>query len=562
MTWNNKDPQGRESEKIKHVIVPYTRGHGLDLGAGPWKAWPHFVSVDNHDEWSGLDWRPDIESDCTDLSMFADGGLDFVFSSHLLEHLDNTAAALREWFRIIKTGGHLVLYLPHKEFYPNIGEDGANPDHKHDFLPGNIIEIMSMVGGWDLVEAQNRNERTEYSFLQVYRKMKGTKHQRSHETRNPKNKPTCLVIRYGAFGDLIQASSVLPGLKEQGYHITMSTTPKGHDVVAHDPHIDDFSIQDKDQVPNEQLGDYWSALGQEYDKVINLSESVEGTLLGIPGRRTHAMPYAARHVLMNVNYMDFVHSLAEVPPPHKPHFYATSIERKKAAEYRRKLGPAPVIVWTLSGSSLHKSWPWAGEVAAWLLENTDAKIIYEGNQQTQLMEIGIVKMLLDHFLGIGFDDASKMKFSEMLLLLKEHFGGVNRLLCMSGARTIRESMAFIEHANLLIGPETGMLNAASMLPMPKIVMLSHSSHENLTRDWVNTLAIEPKGVDCYPCHRMHYDWELCSEEPLTGAAECAAAITPQEVYKAIVSALGLQKAQETTQPPLVQVNGAGPHSLY
>ena len=555
MTWNIEDPQGNEAGKIRHVVVPYTRGHGLDLGCGPFKAWPHFISVDNHDEWGDLDWRPDIEGDCTDLAMFADGGLDFVFSSHLLEHLDDTEAALREWWRVIRPGGHLVLYLPHKDFYPNIGEKGANPDHRHDFTLMDTEAIMRRIGGWDLVEEQYRNKRTEYSFLQVFRKMKGAKHQYSCKVRNPKNKPTCLVIRYGAFGDLIQASSVLPGLKAQGYHITMSTTPQGHEIVAHDPHIDEFSIQDKEQVPNEQLGDYWEALGQEYDKVINLSESVEGTLLGIPGRRTHAMPHAARHVLMDVNYMDFVHALAGVPPPHKPHFYATGVERNKAAAFRRKLGSTPVVVWTLTGSSIHKAWPWAGDVAAWLMEHTDVRILYEGNAATQMLEIGIVQTLVKHFLEIDHEESHNMKLSELLLRLKEHFGGVNRLLCMSGARTIRESMAFIEHADLLVGPETGMLNAASMLPVPKVVMLSHSSHFNLTRDWVNTTALESRGCPESPCHRMHYTREFCPEDEETGASLCAAALKPETVFEAIVSGLGLQKAVKSSKPLIAQVNG-------
>src|SRR3990167_2442854 len=49
----------------------------------------------------------------------------------------------------------------------------------------------------------------------------------------------------------------------------------------------------------------------------------------------------------------------------------------------------------------------------------------------------------------------------------------------------------------------------AMEPMPKIVFLSHSSHENLTRDWANTFALFSTKTKCYPCHRMHYTWEHC-----------------------------------------------------
>ncbi|MBK8772499.1 MAG: hypothetical protein IPM06_19035 [Rhizobiales bacterium] len=38
--------------------------------------------------------------------------------------------------------------------------------------------------------------------------------------------------------------------------------------------------------------------------------------------------------------------------------------------------------------------------------------------------------------------------------------------------------------------------------MPKVVMFSHSSNENLTRDWINTAALEAP-VARHPCHRIH-----------------------------------------------------------
>ena len=47
MAWRLEDPQGNEAAKIKYEIVPYTRGQGLDIGCGPFKAFPHFIGVDN-----------------------------------------------------------------------------------------------------------------------------------------------------------------------------------------------------------------------------------------------------------------------------------------------------------------------------------------------------------------------------------------------------------------------------------------------------------------------------------------------------------------------------------
>ena len=41
----------------------------------------------------------------------------------------------------------------------------ANPDHKHDFMPDDIIDAMRAFGGWDLVRNEDRNENIEYSFF-------------------------------------------------------------------------------------------------------------------------------------------------------------------------------------------------------------------------------------------------------------------------------------------------------------------------------------------------------------------------------------------------------------
>lgn len=45
---------------------------------------------------------------------FLDESLDFVISSHVLEHLPDTIGALKEWYRVVKPGGYLFMILPHK----------------------------------------------------------------------------------------------------------------------------------------------------------------------------------------------------------------------------------------------------------------------------------------------------------------------------------------------------------------------------------------------------------------------------------------------------------------
>lgn len=538
MTWSADLPEGWEADKVKHVIVPYTRGRVLDLGCGPNKAWPHFLGVDNREEWTGIDWKPDIEADVTDLALFADGSMDAVFSSHLLEHLTDPAGALREWWRVIKTGGHLVLYLPHRLFYPNIGEPGHNPDHKHDFVPADVIETMRRVGGWDLVENQDRIAGDEYSFLLVFRKVPGRHHSATWAERKADGRPTCLVIRYGGFGDHIMASSILPHLRKQGFRVVYETTTRGHDIMRDDPHIDEFRVLDPDQVPNEQLGPYWQALGREYDKVVNLSESVEGALLAIPGRRNHAMPAPARRLLMGLNYLELTHALAGVPYQPKARFHPSARETADAVKFRESLGrDAFAVLWTLSGSSVHKTFPWVDHVIAWLMQyQPNVRVVLTGDKACQMLERAIAEVLVRRECP-EFEVTSETKLSDILLRLKTRWGK-NRLICTSGTWSIRQTLAFVEHADCLVGPETGVMNAGSFLDVPKVCLLSHSSHENLTRDWIATEALKPaQSVACYPCHRMHYTRDYCPTDRFTGAAACAASITPESVYEAIGRAM-------------------------
>jgi hypothetical protein len=98
---------------------------------------------------------------------------------------------------------------------------------------------------------------------------------------------------------------------------------------------------------------------------------------------------------------------------------------------------------------------------------------------------------------------------------------------------MRQTLAFVQQADLVIGPETGVLNAVSMENMAKILFLSHSTVKNLCRDWVNTIAFAPETVSCYPCHQLHtHGFRFCARHD-NGCAVCAVAITADHVWAAV-----------------------------
>lgn len=512
MTWNISDPQGGECNKIKYLIVPYTRGVGLDLGCGPRKAFPHFIGVDSckDTELFGVQIRPDVKVEtCERLDEFESASCDFVFSSHLLEHIEDYRAALAEWWKVIKVGGHLVLYLPHRDLYPNVGTYGANPDHKHDFEPADITVAMAEVArasrqGWDLVEKEVRSGGREYSFLLVLKKRDDaechveTFMQRMVERQQQKR---ACVVRYGGFGDMLQAANVLPALKREGFHVTVMTTPKGQDIIKHDPNVDEFFIQDDNQVPNQELVLFWQAQATRFDRFINLSESVEGTLLPIPGRASFFWPDAIRRRELNKNYLEWTADLAGVPYASESKFYPSRAEEYKARD--RLVTGKFNVVFALAGSSVHKFWPHMDSlIARCMLELPDAHFHLVGDHACKILEAGWEKE--------------------------------PRVHCLSGELSIRETLALAKAADCVLGPETGVLNAVAFEAMPKIVLLSHSSPENLTKHWINTTTLTPTFADdvkCWPCHRLHYSSEHCPQHAETGAALCQQAIGPERAFE-------------------------------
>lgn len=575
MVWKRSDPQGHEAAKIKWEIVPWTRGRVLDVGSGPCKAFPHFIGLDNgHDiRTFGHQFRPDVWiDDAADLRLFASEEYDAVFSSHLLEHIEpkNVVKTLREWWRVIKVGGYMVLYLPDETLYPKVGEVGANPDHKWDVSYTLLVELQRKTGvSWDLIEWQRRDQDNEYSLYFVFQKLKeqpsGFPLQtfsciEREERRKACGKRACLV-RYGAFGDLMQASSVLAGLKSQGYHVTLMTSPPAHEVLAHDPNVDEFYLQDKDQVPNVELGSYWNYHKKKFDKWVNLSESVERTLLPFVPNTPAIISPAARHRLCNINYLEFQHQIADVPHDPQVHFYATDAERKWARAEKRAMGEF-VVVYALNGSSVNKRWAGMDQlIAALLVDFKDLHIVLVGGNDGQILEQGWFGWDKD---PAKHEDAKKVQTEP-------------RVHCRCGKWDIRQTYSFLtESADLVFGPETGVLNCACQLPVPKVVLLSHSTPENLCRDWVNTHAVASEHTVCPgrgnneapACHLLHYGWDSCKQvnfpddfpdEKLRGTpmgiAQCQHDLDFESVYRVVWHAVTWEMERKAGARPQLAAAG-------
>ena len=135
-----------ETRTCRERLAPFCQGNGLDIGSGGDPIVPWAISVDRRRPGHLPAQQPiHLVGDAAHLVWFADGTLDFIYSSHCLEDFEDTAAAINEWLRVLKPGGVLVLFLPDQKTFMsvNLARGGdLNSDHKHaDFSLAFILKL-------------------------------------------------------------------------------------------------------------------------------------------------------------------------------------------------------------------------------------------------------------------------------------------------------------------------------------------------------------------------------------------------------------------------------------
>ncbi len=319
--------------------------------------------------------------------------------------------------------------------------------------------------------------------------------------RNPKveGQKTACVCRYGAWGDAVLCSPVFRRLKADGYYVVFNSTERCYDILKHDPNIDSFLIQETNEIPNKDLLTHWKSMSDQYDRFINLNGSIEEKLLAVPWQAEYKAPQYIRHELFNKNYMD--HTMAVAGFPDAKGELPGLFFNKKEEEWVKKIRasyPGFLVVYCLSGSSHHKVYPYADTVVQSIVNNLpDAVVLLVG-------EAGAYGIIDPH----------------------------PQIVDLCGKIGIRKSFILCKQADLVITTETSVANAASAFDTPKIVLLSHSSDENLTKYWKNCFPIVPP-AKCHPCHQIHYARASCPLEEETKMPVCVALLHPKMILEKV-----------------------------
>lgn len=104
------------------------KGRMLDIGCGPDKLpFPNVVGFDCE--------NADVVGDANKLSSyFEPESFDLLSATHVLEHMADPEACLRDWLTLLKHGGHLAVLVPDIGAYERFTYPSRfNSDHKASF---------------------------------------------------------------------------------------------------------------------------------------------------------------------------------------------------------------------------------------------------------------------------------------------------------------------------------------------------------------------------------------------------------------------------------------------
>ncbi len=330
------------------------------------------------------------------------------------------------------------------------------------------------------------------------------------------------VARFGGVGDNLIAGSPLMALKRQGYMTEVITGEPNHVLYFHNPHLDKLSVKKTERdLPQNDLPawqKWFESRAHEYDVFVHASHSCEGRHALFKTMTAFWWPPEARRKVCGGSYLETVHDIAGVPYEFGPLFYASEEEKAFALRTKAQIGER-FVLWVLSGTRIDKVYPYATSAVARIIRELHAPVVLMGGPSEK--EHAMATTIRD---AVAIDNGSR----DGLHLAVPAQGGER---CWP----LRTSLSLALCADLVVTPDTGTAWAVAFEPMPKIVMVSHASKENITKHWINTTTLHADSarVPCWPCHRLHDDPSTCVENKEKNGAACISDISVETLVQTV-----------------------------
>ncbi len=327
------------------------------------------------------------------------------------------------------------------------------------------------------------------------------------------------VARMGGVGDNLVAASVLAPLKRAGFRVEVISQSPYSCVFENNSNIDKLTVKAKEDWPGESLAwqQWFMSRGREYELFANLSHSMEHLIALFPAQTAFYWPVAFRRKLCARSYLETVHDIFGMPHEFGPLFFPTEEEIAGVKETKKRVGDR-VLAWCISGSRIDKIYPYAPMAIARIIKELNISVVLLGAP------------------GKDYD---------MALAVQENTGrqngsidGLHIAISPDAAKPtwpIRRILAFAGACDVVVGPDTGPMWGVAFESMPKIVMLSHATGENITKHWINTITLhaDQDRVPCWPCHQLHDTPATCTPNKEQNGAACVSDISVEKLLNTI-----------------------------
>ena len=337
------------------------------------------------------------------------------------------------------------------------------------------------------------------------------------------------IARMGGVGDNLMAASPLKALKRMGYMTEMITAEPNYVVFHHNPYLDKLTVkrgfgkglQDGGLPQNDLWGwqQWFESRANEYDLFIHASHSCEGRHALFKTMTSFWWPQDYRRKICGGSYLETVHDIAGVPYDFGPLFFPSAEEYANAYLAKEKYAGERSLVWVISGTRIDKIYPKAPFAISRIIKELGIPVVVLGGPLDK--ERAMAATILETVTMLnGTRDG-------LALAVPDNTGAF--------AWPLRTSLTQAMVADLVITPDTGAAWAVAFEDMPKIVMVSHASVENITSHWKNctTLHADEARVPCWPCHRLHDDPSTCVVNKEGNGAACISDISVETVVETV-----------------------------
>ncbi len=330
------------------------------------------------------------------------------------------------------------------------------------------------------------------------------------------------MARFGGVGDNLMAASPFMALKRMGYMTEMITGEPNHVLYYHNPHIDKLSVKNTDRdLPQNDLNAWqlwFDSRAREYDAFGHASHSCEGRHAFFKTMTAFWWDVDARRKVAAGSYLETVHDLVKAPYEFGSLFFPSPEEYAHAFQVKKTIGDR-FLLWVLCGTRIDKVYPFAPMAVARIIKELGIPVVLMGGPSEK--EFSMATAIREN--------VEKTNGNRDGLHLAVPSGGGER--CWP----LRTSLTFALVADLVVTPDTGTAWAVAFEPMPKVVMVSHASVENITKHWVNTTTLhaDPDRVPCWPCHRLHDDPSTCVVNKEGNGAKCISDISVEKVVRTV-----------------------------